>query len=304
MRAQIPTFSLYGEPTTALDRLETVHIEDIPSRSSKYLGQISRHRHLTLSQCVVVTAGAATATLEETQSTFDGPMAVIVPEGTIHGFRFGAQTRGFVLTLSLEKLSSIATPMHRASIDPLFRAPCIIDLGLSAGLAARVISVLECLLSQTRQYKPPEVVAGWLACCALWTIAQGAMKSAASEACSGAEWELIRALRALVERHFTKHWAVARYARELGVAETSLNRLCRRLTGNSIFDLIQQRLALEARRELLYARGTISAIADSLGFRDSAYFSRFFRRHSGISPAEFRRKHGGGKVPNPMLFVQ
>jgi AraC family transcriptional activator of pobA len=305
MRAQVPTFSLYGEPSTALDRLDAVHIEDIPSRSNKYLGQIGRHRHLTLSQCVVVTAGPATTTLEETRSTFDGPMAVIVPEATIHSFRFRAETRGFVLTFSLEKLCGFAAPMHRATIDALFATPHVIDLQRSAGLAARVTSLLDCLLLQTTQYKrAPEAVSSSLACCALWTLAEGGMTTAASEVHGRAEWELIRALRVLVERYYAEHRPVARFAHELGISESSLNRLCRRLTGNTTSDLIQQRLVLQARRELLYERGTIGSIANNLGFADPAYFSRFFRRHSGVSPAEFRRRHRGGKVPTHIGFVQ
>jgi AraC-like DNA-binding protein len=37
----------------------------------------------------------------------------------------------------------------------------------------------------------------------------------------------------------------------------------------------------------------VTQIAHELGFRDPAYFSRFFRRHAGLPPARFRRKHGG-----------
>jgi AraC-like DNA-binding protein len=38
----------------------------------------------------------------------------------------------------------------------------------------------------------------------------------------------------------------------------------------------------------------VSGIAAELGFKDPAYFSRFFRRHSGVSPNEFRRRGGDG----------
>ena len=76
--------------------------------------------------------------------------------------------------------------------------------------------------------------------------------------------------------------------------DSELNRLCRRLTGCTAFELIQQRLVLEARRRLVYAGSSVSAIAAELGFKDPAYFSRFFRRHGGLSPNEFRRRHHGG----------
>jgi AraC family transcriptional activator of pobA len=304
-RREIPSFSLYGEPSTALDRLNVVHIEDIPSRSSKYLGQIGSHRHFTLCQCIVVTAGPVIARIEESQSTSDYPMAVIVPAGTVHSFRFREETRGFVLTVNLDRLSIIAGPVHQALIESLFLRPRTIDLQSNQGLAARTTALLDCLLRESRQPEGlPETIGGWLACCALLTLAAGATSKAASEPHGSADFELLRAFRSLVEGHYTAHWAIERYARELGISETSLNRLCRRLTGSTGFDLIQQRLALEARRRLSYSGGSISSVANELGFKDSAYFSRFFRRHGGVSPAEFRRRRAGGKVPTRISFVQ
>ena len=303
-RRQIPSFALFGEQPTPASSVETVHIEDIPSRSSKYLGQISSHRHLDLCQCVVVTAGPVTVTLEDSQSTYQGPMAVVVPAGTIHGFRFRDETRGFVLTVNLENVSSLVTPAHRASIESLFVSPRTVDLQLNAGLAAHTMGLLECLLREYRQpVRLPDTVAGWLACSALWMLSQGATTKAVTDLRRSADVDLLREFRSLIEQHYMAHWAVERYARELEISETSLNRLCRRLTGSTGFDLLQRRVALEARRRLLYAGESVGMIASVLGFKDSAYFSRFFRRHSGVSPVEFRRRVGDVKVPIDRDFV-
>src|SRR5262249_16262799 len=104
----------------------------------------------------------------------------------------------------------------------------------------------------------------------------------------------LRSFKELIESSLLKHWPVARYAAQLGISETSLNRLCRRLCGVTAFSMIQQRLALEARRRLLYVGLSVNAIAAELGFKDPAYLSRFFRRHCGLAPHEFRRRHAGG----------
>jgi AraC-like DNA-binding protein len=40
----------------------------------------------------------------------------------------------------------------------------------------------------------------------------------------------------------------------------------------------------------------VSRIAFELGFDDAAYFSRFFRRHVGVAPAEYRRRVGVGML--------
>jgi methylphosphotriester-DNA--protein-cysteine methyltransferase len=51
-----------------------------------------------------------------------------------------------------------------------------------------------------------------------------------------------------------------------------------------------QRAMLEAQRSLLYGNLSIGEVGYALGFSDPAYFTRFFTRHAGRSPAAFRRQ--------------
>ena len=74
-RHRIPTFSLYGEQFPQPGYTDSLHIEDIPSRSRKYLWRIGTHRHAGMCQLVYVTAGAVFVDLEETHAEFDGPTA-------------------------------------------------------------------------------------------------------------------------------------------------------------------------------------------------------------------------------------
>jgi AraC family transcriptional activator of pobA len=64
--------------------------------------------------------------------------------------------------------------------------------------------------------------------------------------------------------------------------------LCREFHGRSALEVLHHRLMLEARRNLQYTGMTIAQLSDYLGFSDSTYFSRFFRRYSGVSPKAFR----------------
>jgi AraC family transcriptional activator of pobA len=294
-RRNVPSFSLYGETTADTAQTEGVHIEDIQSRSRKYLWKIGTHRHTVLSQCVLVTAGPVTATLDDTSAALTGPAVMIIPAGTVHSFRFGADTLGSVLTIDLTRVLSTAAAVHQWPIETLFSTPRAIDLRADPQLALRAAQLLERLaheFAQPGSWTAP--VGTWLACCVLWILAHGTAAHDSGEIRTGHDAERLRRFRHLIEAHYLQHWPVEHYARRLSLSETSLNRLCRRLAGGTAFDLIQQRLALEARRRLVYAASSVSGIAGELGFKDPAYFSRFFRRNSGVSPVEFRRRHNGG----------
>src|SRR5271168_4337301 len=111
---KVPSFFLYGEQADSIAHSDSPHIEDIQSRSRKYLWRIGTHRHTLLCQCVLVTAGPVTVVLEESQTSFNGPAVMIIPAGTIHSFRFRPDTQGYVLSLNLQAALSIASGAHRA----------------------------------------------------------------------------------------------------------------------------------------------------------------------------------------------
>ena len=72
-----------------------------------------------------------------------------------------------------------------------------------------------------------------------------------------------------------------------------LNAACKRAVGVTAGRVIRQRLLLEAKRSLIYTSMTANEIAYDLGFADPAYFSRFFRQHTGRTPSAFRAGHRG-----------
>jgi len=294
-RGHIPNFSLYGETPLPAAQTDRVHIEDIQSRSRKYLWKIGTHRHSLLSQCVLVTAGPVTSVLDDSRAALAGPAAMIIPAGAVHSFKFRSDTQGHVLTVDLARLLSTLIPTHRLPIEALFAMPRAIDLREDPKLAARAGELLDRLAQEFLQPDGAAApVCGWLASSVLWILATGMAALGATGVPGRLDEERLRRFRGLIEAQYLKHWPVRRYARQLALSETTLNRLCRRLAGCTAFDLIRGRLALEARRRLVFSGAAIGRVAAELGFRDPAYFSRFFRRHCGAGPDEFRRRQHGG----------
>jgi AraC family transcriptional activator of pobA len=289
----VPIFSLYGEQA-GVTSTDWLHIEDIQSRSRKYLWKIATHRHTALSQCIVVASGPVSALLEQTNSDFMGPTVVIVPAGTVHSFRFRPDTHGYVLTMDLEQLLSVTSAVHQLPIQTLFSQPRAFDLRHDAALARRAVNLLELLSNEFRQLDSAKLpVCTWLTVSVLTVLAHS-IDAETAELASGPGLKLVRRFRALIEVNYLKHWPVQRYSRQLGLSQTSLNRWCKTVCGSTAFYLIQQRLAVEARRRLMFVANPVHGICAELGFKDPAYFSRFFRRHCGMSPNEFRRRHAGG----------
>lgn len=105
--------------------------------------------------------------------------------------------------------------------------------------------------------------------------------------------QLFHRFNELIERHYLDHWTLPAYAAALGVTEARLNDVCRRMADLPSKRLVFERLMQEARRLLLYTGGSANEICYRLGFKDPAYFSRFFQRHAQMTPGEYRQRQAG-----------
>lgn len=100
---------------------------------------------------------------------------------------------------------------------------------------------------------------------------------------------LARQFQLALEHHFREWQALTPYAKQLGITVNHLNDVIREETGHSAGELIRHRRLLDAKRLLLHSDLSVSEIGYQIGFQDPSYFSRFFRRYAGETPAEFRQ---------------
>lgn len=100
---------------------------------------------------------------------------------------------------------------------------------------------------------------------------------------------LIPKFNQLVSENFKISKSVGFYAEQLHVSPNHLNKIIKSGTGKTASEVINRVCVLEAQVLLIQTSSDISEIALELGYEDTSYFSRFFKRHSGVSPSEYRK---------------
>lgn len=98
----------------------------------------------------------------------------------------------------------------------------------------------------------------------------------------------LRQLQQLIENNFREHKTPSEYAAMLYISTKALGRMAKHQFGKTLTQLIQERIVVEAKRELALTDKPVKEIAHELGYDDPFYFSRLFKKLSQVSPERFR----------------
>lgn len=271
----IPNFLLYGEDTSEAPP-DFAHIETIAARSALYDWEIAPHRHLLSVQALLVSQGQVEFRCDDLVRTLEAPCFMVVPIGSVHGFRFSPETSGHVLSLSpgfIARAGDASDPMLRI----LTRGACgtVPDADVK-----RVDWLCQEMLAIQSDWRTPQPL--------FLALAEALMRSLPADTEEAdvlpAEDERLSGFRQLVELHLREHKSLGWYAERLGITGKTLSRICRKRLDCTPVELIHARLVLEAQRLLFFSNASIVEVADELGFSDPSYFSRFYRRMTGRRP--------------------
>jgi AraC family transcriptional activator of pobA len=295
-QAAIPRFFLYGEPPRdAGERF--LHVETIADRSRINDWRIQPHAHRDLHQLLVIFTGGGEMEAETRRQPFRAPALLIVPAGVVHGFSFAEDTEGYVVTLADTLLRDLAR--DETSFRSLFADANCVSLNEEPIQLQEFVQEFGDTLPKLRRElvwsAPASAAAATARLTTLLVSAVRALHQPAEvvSAAGNARAALVARLREKIETHLRGGLSVAQYAKSLNVTPARLRAACMEVTGKTPIRVLEERLVLEAKRNLTYTNMTIAQIAYYLGFTDPAYFSRFFSKLAGESPAAFRRRVGG-----------
>lgn len=94
-----------------------------------------------------------------------------------------------------------------------------------------------------------------------------------------------------LENDFAEQRSVSFYTHKIGLTEKRLNQATKKILGKTIKEVIDERIILEAKRLLINTSESVKEIGFLLGFKEPTYFIQYFKKHSGITPIEFREKY-------------
>ncbi|PSJ65148.1 AraC family transcriptional regulator [Mesorhizobium ephedrae] len=283
-RRDVPEFFVYGEPSRPLE-VGFLHVETVMERKSLHFGHVAPHQHPSMGQITYWFRGSGTYRIEDETWNFSAPTVSFVPSNVIHGFDVDVESDAFVISISDGMLKTLA-PRVDLGLD----APVFITGGRDDAGWAGIGALVDMIAAEYRTHGPAadKVLTGLIGVVLslIARLGEGSTGLSASPTVA-----LAAALRRAVDRHFRKDLPVGAYVELLATTPHLLDKAAHEVFGSTVKDMLQKRRLLEAKRLLMFTIRPVEDIGREVGFGDPAYFSRFFRRHTGEAPSAWRRRH-------------
>lgn len=106
------------------------------------------------------------------------------------------------------------------------------------------------------------------------------------------DFNSLKSFQNLVEEHFLTEKNLSFYADKLNVTSNTLSKKIKSNFNKTPSQIIQERVILEAKKQIHLTRKSFKEVAVELNFNDEFHFSKYFKKYTGISPTQFRKEGG------------
>lgn len=242
-------------------------------------------------QVFFVTRGSAQLqTARDAARELTAPVVVWLPRASQGEFRLLAGGEGFTISVAEDFVWRAASDSPVAlHLRPLFDRTVIACGERIAPQLPELRVSFQVMVRESREQEP-----GAVAICAahltllLLNLWRATDHLASSTPLRGTASSTAQRFRQLVELHFRENVRINDYAQKLGVTRAHLHEACLRSLGRTPLAVVHDRLIEEAQARLEHTELPVEQVGYSLGFRDPAYFNRFFKKQTGRTPAAFR----------------
>ncbi|MEO8683414.1 MAG: helix-turn-helix domain-containing protein [Devosia sp.] len=281
---EVPKFFVYGEPARPVD-IGFLHVETVMARHNIHSGHVAAHLHPQMGQITFWTSGNGTYRIEDNSWDFAAPTVSFVPSNVVHGFDIAPGSDAIVASISDDALRALSVRTKVPTDHPIF----VMDRGNDA-VWSRLGSTMNQIATEHAERLPgSDPILEALIAIALCNIAR--LHSTTSAVNLPAVAMLVSRFQGLVDQQFREDRRVGDYVRALGTTPHLLDQAVRKVLGGTVKDVIIERRMLEAKRLLLFTVRSVEDIGFEIGFKDAAYFSRFFRHRVGQPPSAWRQEH-------------
>ncbi len=210
---------------------------------------------------------------------------MVISKGQIHAFDECSAYMGYLLVFSEAFMHKYIAASTIAQINHLYNYFLNQDKINNPDSNQTLLKVIEKEL-KSNSSSLPNIVGSLLSIYLLKLIEENARLVTISV--DNKYLDYFNQFKLLVELNFSKTRDAKVYASEIAISYKHLNEVCKGVVKSTAKSFIDSYVVLEAKRMLVSTSLSAKEIAFTIGFDEPTNFLKYFKKHTGLTPIEFR----------------
>ncbi len=267
-----------------------IFTERLETRSKIFQWKIEPHIHPDIYQIVLMETGSLLLQTSDNEHQIESPFLLIIPSAVMHGFEYSENSSGSITSLESSVVNDIIT--KHTFLASLFTRLEIISLSENSDTQNRILQTIDYIDRELHDFCPQKSSMLNILLQELFIVIFRLWESKLD---SNKDSKDFNPYRYFIEfqsiiRKMDSKVTVNEIAHKIGITAVHLNRICNQVADKPASILMNEQKIKKAKNYLIYTSYSISEIAYFLNFEYPNYFSKFFKKHTGMSPNEYRQK--------------
>ena len=205
--------------------------------------------------------------------------------GQVHYFCEQSENEGYLFHFNDIFLHKQAEQWRSYALFNDLSHPCLIPHAAALAEITRLTSLMTQELKHQEYNFRQQVY--FLFQATLLTVERLKQKQPGSGGNTQGDFKLVKDFQALIGQNMDKFCSINEYSKLLGVSSKKLTALTKAYGQDTPANMVHARKILEAKRLLSNTTLSIKEIAYALGFDEPTYFTKYFKKHTHLTPTDF-----------------
>lgn len=283
MKKQIPIFDK--------DKEEKVWIK-VRKLDTDFNMDEDNHRH-TFEELIWIKSGIGSQLIDNELYIIQPNTLYLISKGQVHNFKEGKNIEAYVVGFDQNFLKAYSPFRFSMITNLLENLKNFNTLPLTSPIMEELDLVIQQMLTEYQKPKGTSTKYDTLNCFLLILLMLierhiQQLQPTKEKVTTDYKFYIFQEFLQLVDLNFMQQHSLSFYVNELGVSTRSLTSYTKKYTDKSAKKILSERIITEAKRLLSFTPQSLKEISNSLGFEETSYFIRFFRKHTHKTPGIYR----------------
>lgn len=282
----IPEIRFKSEKTTQVNEFEFVALETLMSGISKARDHNPFQPHrLGFFLILIITGGEVNHIVDFKIHTLKEGDVMVISKGQIHAFDELSKYQGYLVLFTDAFMQKYMAQSTIAQINHLYNYFLRQEKICNPDHNYIILRVLKEQL-KSNSSSLPNIVGSIISIYLLKLNDENNRSTVIS--IDNKNLDYFNQFKQLLEDNFSKTRDAKDYASDLSISYKHLNKVCKEIAQVTAKSFIDRYVTLEAKRMLVSTSLSVKEIAFKLGFDEPTNFLKYFKKHTNITPVEFR----------------